>query len=90
MLKEGENYKFPLISMKGYVAFKNENNDLFVVKINFKNNEESFKVSDKVASYAWDDEGNLLFSKYTGGLYLLMLIINQLMILKQKRNIIYN
>lgn len=70
LLKEGENYKFPLISMKGYVAFKNENNDLFVVKINFKNNEESFKVSDKVASYAWDNEGNLLFSKYTGGLYL--------------------
>lgn len=70
LLKEGENYKFPLISMKGYVAFKNENNDLFVVKINFKNNEESFKVSDKVASYAWDDEGKLLFSKHTGGLYL--------------------
>src|SRR5690606_7578062 len=46
LLKEGENYKFPLISMKGYVAFKNEKDELFIAKINFNNKQESFRVSD--------------------------------------------
>lgn len=70
LLKEGENYKYPIISKEGYVAFKNEKNELFIAKINFNNKQESFRVSDKVSSYIWNNEGNLLFSKYTGGLYL--------------------
>lgn len=69
LLKEGENFKYPLISKEGYVAFKNDNNDLYIAKIDFNKTKGSYKVSDDVSSYNWDKEGNLIFSKFKGGLY---------------------
>lgn len=70
LLKEGENYKYPRISKEGYIAFKNEDDELFISKISFNKKVENFRVSDKVTCYKWNNEGKLLFSKYTGGLYL--------------------
>lgn len=71
LLKEGENYMYPLISNDGYVAFKNNSNELNVAKIDFNNKIYSFKVDDKVSSYAWTEEGKLIYSKSTGGVYIL-------------------
>ena len=71
LLKEGENYMYPIISNDGYVAFKNNNNELNVAKIDFNNEIDSFKIDDNVSSYAWTEECKLIYSKSTGGVYIL-------------------
>lgn len=71
LLKGGKNYEYPIISNDGYVAFKNNVNELNITKIDFKNKIDSFKVDDNVSTYNWTEEDKLIYSKFDGGIYLL-------------------
>lgn len=63
------NFSCPAVSATGYVAYKNYD-DLYLCKIDSKNNNKSLIVDKDVSSYAWQNNGDLIYSKYSGGLYI--------------------
>lgn len=67
--KEGE-FISPIISLgDGWVAYTKNKDNLYIANIDFKNVKEPMKVSEKIASYTWDNKGNLIFSRTSGGIY---------------------
>lgn len=70
MLNKGA-YREPNISENGYVAYRDIKNNLYVTKIDFyKKVENTTNVDDSITAYQWDKDGNLIYSKSTGGVYI--------------------
>jgi len=70
MLNKGKNYREPIISEEGYVAYRDINNKLYITKLDFKKNIDNTSVDDSVTAYKWDKDGKLIYSKSTGGSYI--------------------
>lgn len=69
LIDKGGRFSYPLISPEGYIAYK-KNNDLYVCKVSFIQDNKPFKVTDNVASYVWQTNKKLLYSKDSGGLFI--------------------
>lgn len=70
MLNKGKDYREPIISEEGYVAYRDINNKLYITKLDFKKNIDNISVDDSVTAYQWDKDGKLIYSKSTGGSYI--------------------
>lgn len=61
-------FSCPTLSPTGYVAYKNYD-DLYLCKIDKNQSNECLIVDKDVSSYAWQQNGDLVYSKYSGGLF---------------------
>ncbi|WP_346898962.1 hypothetical protein [Clostridium sp. UBA7503] len=65
------NYREPIISENGYVAYRDTKDNLYIAKIDFhKKVDNNINVDDNVTAYQWNKDGNLIYSKSTGGAYI--------------------
>ena len=63
-------FSSPKISTdNGWVAYTRNKEYLYIANIDFQNANKPLKISDKIASYTWDNKGNLIFSRTSGGIY---------------------
>ncbi|WP_346912305.1 hypothetical protein [Clostridium sp.] len=70
MLNMGD-YREPIISENGYVAYRDIKNSLYITKIDFhKKVDNTIKVDDNITTYQWNKDGNLIYSMSTGGSYI--------------------
>ncbi|WP_346935426.1 hypothetical protein [Clostridium sp.] len=70
MLNMGD-YREPIISENGYVAYRDIKNSLYITKIDFgKKVDNTIKVDDNITAYQWNKDGNLIYSMSTGGAYI--------------------
>lgn len=69
LIDEGGKFSYPIISSNGYIAYR-KNNDLYVCRIDFRNKNASYKVTDDILSYIWQRNGSLLYSRDSGGLFI--------------------
>ena len=70
MLNKGKDYREPIISEEGYVAYRDINNKLYITKLDFKKNIDNISVDDSITAYQWNKDGKLIYSKSTGGSYI--------------------
>lgn len=71
-LDRNGNFVSPVIDQSGgWVAYTKDEENLYISNIDFKAGKEPIKVSNKIASYTWDNKGNLIFSRTSGGIYTL-------------------
>jgi len=70
MLNMGD-YREPIISENGYVAYRDIKNSLYITKIDFRKKvDNTIKVDDNITAYQWNKDGNLIYSMSTGGSYI--------------------
>ncbi len=70
MLNSGD-YREPIISEDGYVAYRDIKNNLYITKIDFHEKvDNNNNVDDNISAYQWNKDGNLIYSKSTGGSYI--------------------
>lgn len=70
MINKGKNYREPIISEDGYVAYRDIDNTLYISKLELDKTTDIITVDDSISAYQWYKNGKLVYSKSTGGAYI--------------------